>query len=278
MDTSQVAGYSFYPDMAGTEVNIYCESDGSPPPCGSGVRTVFEGAVTGNGLDNPTDPNALTETQKKRSVVFTFTDTSCFTFEFHSYCPTEPGTPCAIYGGAKFLFGGGAPQVVTEGDTECSDGTRRKLDGLEPEGWTTIRTAESSSDSSSNNSTDADVAFPSVRASSDTDRRTQVTWISPEVVGEGVAILRFDTTRRRLDNTDTKTNDYHNHLKGGRGLQTTADGPAATIGLTVDLSLTTDAVGSLRTAGGSSRWSTNHCALRCFVSGLAFFVSAVVWT
>ena len=120
IDTSQASGYSFYPDMASTELEVFCENDGSAPPCDEGVRTIFEGTTVGNKKDNPTDPNSLTELQKKRSVVFTFTDTACWTLEFNAYCPSEPEMLCSNYNGGKLLFGGGASQVVSQGTTECS--------------------------------------------------------------------------------------------------------------------------------------------------------------
>jgi hypothetical protein len=140
IDTSQFAGYSLYPNADNTELGISCENDGSAPPCDEGVRTIFAGTTTGGGSDNPTDPNNLTEQQKKRSVVFTFTDTSCWTMEFNAYCPYEPEQSCGSYGGSKLLFGGGASQVVSQGSTECSDEQEEQLNDVgETESARTLR-------------------------------------------------------------------------------------------------------------------------------------------
>lgn len=131
MDTSQALGYSLYPNIEETEVTQKCENDDSQPPCDYGVRTVFEATTIGNGPDNPDDPDDLTELQKARSIVFTFTDTACWTIVFNAYCPVEPSGQCTWYGGSNFLFGGNAQQIISEGETDCStspNGQVRNLD------------------------------------------------------------------------------------------------------------------------------------------------------
>merc|ERR1711935_1252981 len=113
--------------------------DGSLPPCGEGVRTVFEGSTQGGGEDNPTNPNSMTEQQMKRSAVFTFTNTSCWTMEFNAYCDTEP-IPRGRYGGSKLLFAGSASQVVYQGTTDCTEAdsaNSRRLDLIDETGWDT---------------------------------------------------------------------------------------------------------------------------------------------
>lgn len=125
--TNQVAGYSLYPNSILTEIDQYCENDNSAPPCDPNVRTVFEGTKVGSGTDNPTDPGALTEEQKKRSVVFTFANTSCWTMEFNSYCTGEPAQSCGWYGGSKLLFSGAAQEIVQQGETDCGGSDRRNL-------------------------------------------------------------------------------------------------------------------------------------------------------
>lgn len=47
------------------------------------------------------DPENMTETQKERSIVFTFKNTSCFTMTYFHYCPVDD---CSWYGGGNFLF------------------------------------------------------------------------------------------------------------------------------------------------------------------------------
>ena len=126
MDTSQASSYSLYPDRYLTEVDQTCENDRSPPPCDYGVRTVFEATVVGKGTDNPDDPDNLTNEQMSRSIVFTFTDTACWTIVYNAYCPLEPESTCSWYGGSNFLFAGSAQQIIQEGETDCSPTNRKR--------------------------------------------------------------------------------------------------------------------------------------------------------
>jgi len=119
IDTSQASGFSLFPYVEESEVDISCENDGSWPPCDEGVRTIFKATTNGGGNDNPTDPDDLTEQQMRRSVVFTFTNTSCWTMEFNAYCPSEPEESCDR-SGSKLLFAGGASQIVEYGETDCT--------------------------------------------------------------------------------------------------------------------------------------------------------------
>lgn len=123
MDTSQAAGYTLYPNITHSEVSVFCENDGSAPPCDEGVKTVFEGSSHGTGTDNPTDPSELTEQQMMRSVVFSFVNRSCWTLEFNAYCPESQ---CGWYGGSRLLFSGGASQVVQYGSTDCTGAEERR--------------------------------------------------------------------------------------------------------------------------------------------------------
>ena len=144
IDVSQTTGYSLYPNSTHTEINVFCENDGTDPPCDEGVRTVFKGTTRGSGNDNPTDPNNLTEQQMERSVVFTFANTSCWTLEFNAYCTTEPDQKCSWYSGSQFLFSGSASQIVQQGSTECTDeeDERRKLVGSLPNWMSTTNTVQ----------------------------------------------------------------------------------------------------------------------------------------
>merc|ERR1711935_635018 len=70
----------------------------------------------------------MTGQQMKRSVVFTFVNTSCWTFEFNAEC--LPGENCnSGTMGSNLLFSGGASQIVQQGSTECmpEEGERRDL-------------------------------------------------------------------------------------------------------------------------------------------------------
>jgi hypothetical protein len=98
-------------------VKLSCE-DRTSLPCNEGVRTVFHSSTKGTGPDNPTDPNILTETQKSRSVVFTFKDTLCWEFTYDHYCriELEEGGKCRWYGGGNFLFSGDAKEIIDEGE------------------------------------------------------------------------------------------------------------------------------------------------------------------
>ena len=115
IDTSQTSGYSFYPNKDDTEIEQTCENSDRTPPCTNDERTVFKSTVDGNGKDNPTDPNNLTEQQMKRSIVFTFEDTECFDMVYSAYCPFEPENKCSWYGGSNFFFAGSAQQITEEG-------------------------------------------------------------------------------------------------------------------------------------------------------------------
>jgi hypothetical protein len=128
MDVSQSFGYTLYPNSTHTEVYSFCENDGSEPPCDEGFRTVFSATTIGGGSDNPMDPDDLTEEQKMRSVVFSFQNASCWTFEFNALCPTEPEIACGASSGSILLFGGGASQIVTQGVTSCSDEEEERRD------------------------------------------------------------------------------------------------------------------------------------------------------
>jgi len=113
MDASQITDFILYPNRQKSEVQLSCEDGSTTLPCDEGVRTVFHSSTKGTGDDNPTDPNNLTEQQKKRSVVYTFKNTSCFTMTFFHYCGVSD---CSWYGGGNFLFSGDAEQIVSEGE------------------------------------------------------------------------------------------------------------------------------------------------------------------
>jgi hypothetical protein len=63
----------------------------------------------------------LTNEQKKRSVAFTFANTSCWVFTFNHYCPvdqpeyTGPINSCRSYTGGFFVFAGDSEQIIDEG-------------------------------------------------------------------------------------------------------------------------------------------------------------------
>jgi hypothetical protein len=106
-DTSQVTDFILYPNEQESEVILGCEDGTTTLPCDDGVRTVFHSSTKGTGGDNPKDPQNLTEQQKKRSVVFTFKDTSCFTVTMDHYCAVDN---CSWYGGGNFMFSGNADE------------------------------------------------------------------------------------------------------------------------------------------------------------------------
>merc|ERR1711988_1646115 len=128
-DTSQAADFTMTND---TEILLFCESfelwprkslDADPPSphlnCPPGDRTVFHSSTVGTLQDNPTNKDDMTRQQLRRSVQFTFKDTSCFSFTYNHYCPpTEVGsnTPCQWYGSGNFLFAGAAQQLIEEGE------------------------------------------------------------------------------------------------------------------------------------------------------------------
>jgi hypothetical protein len=121
IDITQAEDVILYPNEDESEVKLSCE-DETPLPCDSGVRTVFHSSTKGTGPDNPSDPNELTEQQKKRSVVFTFKDTSCWEFTYNHYCriEVETGEECRWYGGGNFLFSGA---IIKEGECISSSPT-----------------------------------------------------------------------------------------------------------------------------------------------------------
>jgi hypothetical protein len=118
MDVTQAEDFFMYPNVEDTEIQTSCEDSGLAPPCAQGERTVFHSSTNGTGGDNPTDPNKLTEQQKKRSVVFAFKNTSCWEFTYDHYCrlEEETGNKCRWYGGGNFLFAGASSEVIDEGE------------------------------------------------------------------------------------------------------------------------------------------------------------------
>lgn len=112
MDTSQITDYILYPNPKNSEIDVYCADGSTSLPCNDGVKTVFHSSTKGTGSDNPSDPNKLTEKQKKRSIVYTFKNKSCFTMTFFHYCPVDH---CRWYGGGNFLFSGSASQLIEDG-------------------------------------------------------------------------------------------------------------------------------------------------------------------
>jgi hypothetical protein len=141
MDTAQARLYQLWPNPEESEVQMICE-DGSAIPCSQGVRTVFHSSTEGVVQDNPTDPNDMTDQQKRRSITFTFKDTDCFEFTYDHYCPVEQNhdkvfplgyepednipnksndpnydkTHCRGYSGGNFLFSGDADEIIEEGE------------------------------------------------------------------------------------------------------------------------------------------------------------------
>lgn len=116
MDVTQASSYSLWPDAQDSEVVIFCEDSGRTPPCQKDERTVFHSSTHGDLEDNPDDPLNLTEQQKKRSVVFTFENTSCWEFTYDHYCPMEPEGRCRTYNGGNFLFSGSSNEIIEEGE------------------------------------------------------------------------------------------------------------------------------------------------------------------
>jgi len=121
MDTAQAQSFQLWPNAEKSEIKVKCE-DGSPVPCGAGVRTIFASSTIGNGGDNPTDPDNMTDLQKSRSIAFQFIDTDCFEFTYDHFCVSEQideggdGTFCEGYTGGNFLFGGSAEKIITDGE------------------------------------------------------------------------------------------------------------------------------------------------------------------
>merc|ERR1711988_1110896 len=135
-DTSQAADFTMTND---TEIQLFCESfelwprkslDADPPSphlnCPPGDRTVFHSSTVGTLQDNPTNKDDMTRQQLRRSVQFTFMDTSCFSFTYNHYCPPdEAGVSrnCQWYGSGNFLFAGAAKQLIEEGECITSSPT-----------------------------------------------------------------------------------------------------------------------------------------------------------
>jgi len=121
MDTAQAQSFQLWPNAEKSEIKVKCE-DGSPVPCGAGVRTNFASSTIGIGKDNPDDPDNMTDQQKSRSIAFQFIDTDCFEFTYDHFCPMEQideggdGTSCEGYTGGNFLFGGSASEIITDGE------------------------------------------------------------------------------------------------------------------------------------------------------------------
>jgi len=118
MDLSQASDYYLYPSVDETEIEMSCENSGASPPCEQGVRTVFHSSTGGDKHDNPDSPTELTEEQKRRSVVFSFENVSCWDFTYKHYCQIEEdeGGECKWYGGGNFLYSGSAKEVVEGGE------------------------------------------------------------------------------------------------------------------------------------------------------------------
>jgi len=85
-------------------------------------QTVFHSTVDGVGSDNPSDLDALTLLQLKRSVGFVFKNKSCFTFTYNHYCPNDQldeldnnfSKGCKSFAGGNFLFAGNSKSIVEE--------------------------------------------------------------------------------------------------------------------------------------------------------------------
>ena len=119
MNTPGYKSFSVYPNMEQSEADISCEDPSDSFPCATS-RTVFRSTKRGNGKDNPTNPDNMTETQLRRSVSFTFEDTSCFEITYDHFCPYEQDdytgsvTKCKTYTGGNFLFAGYSEAISTE--------------------------------------------------------------------------------------------------------------------------------------------------------------------
>lgn len=117
VDSNQFSNYFLDPN---TEIEVNCEGEeGLPPSCDS--TFIFETDQGGN-VDNPKNKDALTLEQLKRSVSFTFRQTSCFQMTFQLYCPMDYN--CTAETGGNFIFAGTAQGLVDE----CNEfPVRRKL-------------------------------------------------------------------------------------------------------------------------------------------------------
>ena len=220
MDTSQAYSYSVWPNSFDSEVHQSCENSGFSPPCAPGERTVFAATEVGQGEDNPSSPNDLSDLQKKRSVTFTFQNTNCWTMVYNAFCPYEPSETCSWYGGSNFLFGGGAQQIIEEGETTCFPANDYPVRNLVNTEAANNEAAGIGSDSTQ---------FGASRSLVDDATKSIV-------AGLGSATLQFGGGRR---------------LEDGRALQD--DTVASEIGMSITVSTTED-VGPyrLRTAGGAS--------------------------
>lgn len=118
IDIAQVEDYVLFPDQETSEIASSCKNSGLAPPCDLGERTVFSATKKGVGSDNPGDPNNLNNLQKTRTIVFSFTDTSCWDVEYSHFCKIEEeeGKRCRNYNGGNFLFAGKAQQVIDDGE------------------------------------------------------------------------------------------------------------------------------------------------------------------
>jgi len=116
MDTSQAKDIFLWPNLSETEIQGWCES-GVPPPCSPGDRMIFHSSTKGTGGDNPDDMSDLSDTQKKRSIVFYFEDTDCWDFTYEHYCQIEEdkGQECTWYGGGNFMFAGDSKEIIKDG-------------------------------------------------------------------------------------------------------------------------------------------------------------------
>lgn len=119
MNTPGYKSFSVYPNMEQSEADISCEDPSDSFPCATS-RTVFRSTKRGTQKDNPTNPDNMTETQLRRSVSFTFEDTSCFELTYDHFCPYEQDdytgsvTKCKTYTGGNFLFAGYSEAISTE--------------------------------------------------------------------------------------------------------------------------------------------------------------------
>jgi len=121
MDLSQAQSMQMWPTVEDSEIELGCEDGSVSLPCDAGIRTVFHSSTDGVGGDNPTDPNAMTDLQKKRSITFTFTDTDCWVFSYDHYCPGEQEDAersyyCKSYTGGNFLFSGDSQEIHQDGE------------------------------------------------------------------------------------------------------------------------------------------------------------------
>jgi len=121
MDLTQAQSMQMWPNVEESEIDLMCEDGSASLPCDAGIRTVFHSSTHGVGGDNPTDPNAMTDLQKKRSITFTFTNTDCWVFSYDHYCPGEQEDAersyyCKSYTGGNFLFSGDSQEIHQDGE------------------------------------------------------------------------------------------------------------------------------------------------------------------